>query len=60
MILATTDTFENAKTKACIMAENVLSEIEEIGLTVALEKTEVAAFWKKGGDNNPLPIPPSR
>lgn len=53
LVIAVADSLEEAKTKACIMLERVLQRIETMGLKVALNKTEAAAFWRKKGGGLP-------
>lgn len=47
LIVTTANNFENAKVKMCIVMEKVLSRIEDMGFQVALQKTEITAFWRK-------------
>lgn len=47
MIPSTGTNFEEAQGKACIMTERTLNKIQQLELHVALEKTEVVAFYKR-------------
>jgi len=46
-MLVTGETFEEAREKASMMAERILDKIRELKLQVAIEKTEVVAFYKQ-------------
>lgn len=46
LILVTGNKYDAARERASMMTERVLDKIREIGLQVAIEKTEVVAFYK--------------
>lgn len=47
IVIASADNYEAAKTKAVIMVVRVLERITQLGLEVALQKTQVVAFYRK-------------
>lgn len=49
IILASAENFDNARTKACIVTERVLHRIRNLGLKVAIHKTEVGIFCTRRG-----------
>lgn len=53
IILSEADTYDEAKTKACIQTDRVIKEIRQLGLQVAIEKTEAVVFYGKKGKRPP-------
>jgi len=50
LLLTSGSSYQEASIKASILAETALERITEIGLTVAVEKTEILAFHKRKGN----------
>lgn len=53
IILSVSNTYDETKTRACIQADRVISEIRKLGLKVATEKTETIVFLGKKGKRPP-------